>query len=165
MSITVETIHDRLAAAGLRLPDSQTPNGDYIPFVVSGSQILVAGQTCLVNGVLQYEGVVGDTVSLEDAQAAAQICALNALAAAGQACEGDFTRLRVLKLTGYVRCIPEFGDQPRVMDGASKLLILALGDRGRHVRAALGTNALPRRAPVEIETLFELLPQTNEGTK
>ena len=164
MSITVETIDDRLAAAGLRLPDSQTPNGNYIPFVVAGSQILVAGQTCLVNGVLQYEGVVGDTVSLEDAQSAAQICALNALAA-GQACEGDFTRLRVLKLTGYVRCIPEFGDQPRVMDGASELLILALGERGQHVRAALGTNALPRRAPVEIETLFELLPPSNEGTK
>ncbi|MFJ4208067.1 RidA family protein [Paenarthrobacter sp. NPDC089675] len=155
------TIHERLANAGLNIPKSPKPAGTYVPYIKSGSQILVAGQTCLIDGVLQYEGVVGRELSLEDARAAARICALNVLAILSHACSGDFSRLRMLKMTGYVRCSPEFGDQTRVIDGASDLFMLALGGNGRHVRAALGTSALPRRAPVEIETLFELLPESS----
>ncbi|MFI1332880.1 RidA family protein [Streptomyces sp. NPDC020845] len=149
-------IHTRLKERGLRLPEPPKPNGNYIPFARSGRQILVAGQTCLTDGVLQYEGVVGVDLTVPEAQQAAALCALNALAIAGLACDGDFDRLRALKVTGFVRCGTDFADTPLVMDGASDVLVLALSERGRHVRAAVGAAALPRRAPVEIDTLFEV---------
>lgn len=81
----------------------------------------------------------------------------------GQACAGNFDRLRLLNVTGYVRCQPDFGSQADVMNGASNLFLLALGDRGRHVRTAAGTNALPHGAPVEIATHFEILPEDVSG--
>jgi enamine deaminase RidA (YjgF/YER057c/UK114 family) len=153
----LDSVQDRLAQAGLCLPEPPKPAGTYTPFLRLGTQLLVAGQTCLRGGVLQYEGIVGDDLSIPEAQEAAQLCALNALATAGLACDGDFGRVRLVKMTGYVRCAADFAEQPRVLDGASETFVLALGERGKHVRAAIGTHALTRRAPVEIETLFELL--------
>ncbi|MCX5084312.1 RidA family protein [Streptomyces sp. NPDC056121] len=149
-------IHARLKERGFRLPAPPKPNGNYLPFVRSGRQVLVAGQTSTSGGVLQYEGIVGVDLTVPQAQHAAALCALNALAIAGLACDGDFDRLRVLRLTGFVRCGSDFADTPLVMDGASELLVLALGERGRHVRAAVGVAALPRRSPVEIESTFEV---------
>ncbi|MGW1025623.1 RidA family protein [Streptomyces sp. NPDC002577] len=151
-------IHTRLRERGLRIPEPLKPGGNYVPFVRSGRQLLVAGQICRTDEVVQYEGVVGVDLTVAQARQAAALCALNTLAVAGLACDGDFDRLRALKLTGYIRCGTDFADQALVMDGASDLLVLALGERGRHVRAAVGVAALPRRAPVEIETLFEVAP-------
>ena len=146
----------RLQERGWRLPTPPTPNGSYVPSVWSGRQLFVAGQTPMADGTLLFEGVVGVDLSLAQAQQAAEQCALNALAIAAAATDGAFERLRVLKVTGFVRCLADFADTPRVLDGASEVLIHALGDRGRHVRAAVGVSALPRRAPVEVEILFEV---------
>ncbi len=152
-----ETAEDRLRSIGLELPPPPVPNGSYTPFVQVDSQIYIAGQTCLLDGVLQYEGTVGVDLTLEQAKLAAQLCALNALATLKEACGGDLASVRAVKMTGFIRCDASYGDQPKVLDGASDILRLALGDRGAHVRAAIGTNSLPRRAPVEIETVFQVL--------
>lgn len=148
----------RLAERGLQLPVPPTPAGSYVTYTRTGNLIFVAGQTCLVNNETVYAGVVGEDITLEQAQHAAQICALNSLAIAGDAVGGDLSSLRALRLTGYVRATADFDRQTSVIDGASDLLTLALGDRGRHARAAIGVHSLPRRAPVEIETLFEVQP-------
>lgn len=123
----------------------------------SGNQLLVAGQICRVGEEMRFTGVVGDGLTVEDGQAAARLCALNTLAVAGAACGGDFSRLRLLSVSGYIRCVPEFGEQAKVMDGASEVFLQALGDYGKHVRTAVGVYALPRQAPVEISTVFEVV--------
>jgi len=155
---SMESISDRLAAVGLQLPDEPlTPGGSYVPFVWSGNQLLVAGQICRVGEEMQFTGVIGDGLTVEEGQAAARLCALNTLAVAGAACGGDFSRLRLLSVSGFIRCVPESGQQAQVIDGASEVFLQALGDNGRHVRTAVGVNALPRQAPVEISTLFEVV--------
>ena len=154
----MDSIHDRLASVGLQLPDEPlTPGGSYVPFVWSGNQLLIAGQVCRVGEEVQFTGVVGEDVTVEEGQAAARLCALNSLAVAGAACGGDYSRLRLLSLSGYIRCVPDFGQQAKVMDGASEVFIQALGDNGKHVRTAVGVYALPRQAPVEISTIFEVV--------
>lgn len=154
----MDTINDRLASIGLQLPDEPLrPGGSYVPFVWSGNQLLVAGQICRVGEEMQFTGVVGDGLTVEDGQAAARLCALNTLAVAGAACGADFSGLRLLSLSGFIRCVPEFGEQAKVMDGASDVFLQALGDNGKHVRTAVGVYALPRQSPVEISTVFELV--------
>ena len=102
-------------------------------------------------------GAIGHGLTLEEGQAAARLCALNTLAVAGAACGGDFSRLRLLSLSGFIRCVPEFGQQAKVMDGASEVFLQALGDNGKQVRTAVGVYALPGQAPVEIFTIFEMV--------
>lgn len=152
------TISDRLATIGLSLPVPPTPKYSYVPYRISGNQLFVAGQTCIIDEVPVHTGTLGGNLTIEQGQRAAQVCALNALAVVSMACDGDFSRVRALKMTGYVRSTDDFDKQPLVLNGASDLLVLALGEDGKHVRAALGTNALPRHSPVEIEMLFELRP-------
>jgi len=154
----MDSIDDRLASVGLQLPDEPlTPGGSYVPFVRSGNQLLVAGQICRVGEEVQFTGVIGDGLTVEEGQAAARLCALNSLAVAMTACGGDFSRLRLLSLSGFIRCVPQFGQQAKVMDGASDVFLQALGDNGKHVRTAVGVNALPRQAPVENSTVFEVI--------
>jgi enamine deaminase RidA (YjgF/YER057c/UK114 family) len=146
----------RLARAGLQLPRPTTPAASYVSYRVSGNIVYVAGQICVVDGVPACVGVVGRDISPEQAAEAARICALNVLAQVGVACQSQFERVTALKVTGYIRCADDFTQQSVVMDGASDLLVLALGDRGKHARVAIGTNALPRGAAVEVEAIFQL---------
>ena len=104
-----------------------------------------------------YRGVVGKDVTIEDAQAAARLCALNLLAQVDVAVKSEPHRVRCLRLSGFVRCRDDFTQQARVMDGASDLMVLALGSDGRHARTSVGTNALPRGVPVEVDGIFELV--------
>lgn len=147
---------ERLRAAGLELPMPNAPAANYVPFTKMGSLLFVAGQTPVVDGVARYTGIVGEDIDIETAQSAARLCALNLLAQVGAACGGDFAGVRALRIGGFVRCRADFIDQPKVMNGASDLLLLALGDNGRHARTAVGTNALPRGVPVEVEGIFDL---------
>lgn len=157
---TMSGFKERLAAAGLTLPPQPLkPGGSYVPFVWSGRQLLVAGQICRVEEEMQFEGVVGQDLTVEQGQEAARLCALNTLAVVNAACERDISRLRLLSLSGFIRCVPDFGEQAKVMDGASELFLQALGENGKHVRTAVGVYALPRNAPVEISTVFELVPE------
>lgn len=146
-----------LAEMGHALPKAAAPAANYVPFTISGKLILISGQLPMKDGKIAYSGRLGDGVDVDAGQAAAALCALNLLAQAKNACEGDLTRLaRCLKLGGFVACTPEFTEHPQVINGASNLIADAMGDAGRHARFAVGTPSLPFGASVEVEAIFEL---------
>lgn len=150
-------IESRLHDMGLALPDAPAPAANYVPFIISGRLVHVSGQISQgPEGLIT--GRLGETMSIEDGAAAAQRCALALLAQLRAACEGDWSRFsRAIKLTGFVNSTPAFTDQPKVVNGASDLLVAVLGDYGRHARSAVGVAALPLGVAVEIEGLFELV--------
>ena len=125
--------------------------------MISGSTLYVSGQVSIDPSGAFITGKVGSDLSVEDGAKAAERCALALLAQAKAACGGDLGRLkRVLKLTGFVNSTPDFTDQPKVVNGASDLLVAVLGDKGRHARSAVSAGALPLGVVVEIEGIFEL---------
>jgi enamine deaminase RidA (YjgF/YER057c/UK114 family) len=147
----------RLAALGLKLPGAPSPAANYVPWVEAKGLLFIAGQAPVVDGKYQYTGRVGAEVTLAAAQAAARLCALNVLAQVKAAVAGDWSRVRrCVRLCGYVSCAPDFFEQPKVLDGASDLVVAALGDAGRHARSALGVLALRGNVPVVIDAVFEL---------
>lgn len=134
-----------------------SPAANYVPYVKSGKLVFVSGQIPMVDGKIEGIGVVGKDLSTDDARKIAEICAKNLIAQAKAACDGDLDKVaRVVKLGGFVRCTPEFTEQPEVVNGASDLMVAVFGDKGRHSRFAVGTNALPRGVAVEVEAVFEL---------
>jgi enamine deaminase RidA (YjgF/YER057c/UK114 family) len=145
----------RLAAAGLELPQGPTALGDYVPAVRAGSLVFTSGQLPMRAGALLAHGAVGAEVDTEKARACAELCALNALAAASTVCDLDGVA-RVVKVTAFVASAPGFTGQPGVVDGASAVMGAAFGDSGRHARAAVGVASLPLGAPVEVEIVLEL---------
>lgn len=150
-------IEQRLEAAGIALPSVPAVAGNYVPWVRTGSLILISGQVPFEDGKVAVTGKLGYGVSIEDGQRAARICALNLLAQAKDACGGDLDRLkRCVKLGGFVACTPAFTDQPKVINGASDLMVEAMGDAGRHARFAVGAPSLPLGAAVEVEAIFEV---------
>ncbi len=146
----------KLEALGLTLPEPARPAASYIPFVKAGGLLYVSGQISqTAEGMLT--GRLGDGLGVAEGAAAARACALSLLAQVQAAAEGDLDRLvRVVKLTGFVNSAPSFGDQPKVINGASDLLVEILGEAGRHARSAVGVAALPFGVAVEIEGIFEL---------
>jgi enamine deaminase RidA (YjgF/YER057c/UK114 family) len=150
-------IEQRLAQLGIILPSPAAPAGAYVPFVVTGSLLLVAGQLPISGGTVVHHGRVGADLSVEDGVAAARLCGLNLLAQARAACDGDLDRVRrVLRLVGFVHGAPGFADHPKVLNGASELMVDVFGPAGRHVRVAVGASSLPLGAAVEIEGMFEI---------
>jgi enamine deaminase RidA (YjgF/YER057c/UK114 family) len=150
-------VDTRLALLGITLPAAAAPVANYVPFVQSGRLVFVAGQIPLLDGSVRYSGIVGQDVSIEDAAAAARLCGLNLLAQAKVACDGDLDRIaRVVKLTGFVAATPGFTDHPKVVNGASDLMVEVLGNIGRHTRVAVGAPSLPRGVPVEVDAIFEV---------
>jgi len=152
----VPSFEDRLADLGVALRAPPPPAANYAPFVAVGDLVFVSGQIpTTADGMIR--GRLGETLSVEDGARAAKICAINLLAQVKAACDGDLERLqRVVKLTGFVNSTPDFGDQPKVVDGASDFLVAALGDAGRHSRSAVGAGALPFGVAVEIEGIFRI---------
>ncbi|MCB1405041.1 MAG: RidA family protein [Rhodobacteraceae bacterium] len=149
-------LETRLAELGLTLPDAPTPAANYVPWVISGKQVFVSGQISQNQGGL-IRGKLGSDLSTEQGAEAAQTCALSLLAQLRAAVDGDLSRLkRVVKLVGFVNCTPDFTDQPKVINGASDLMVALLGDAGRHARSAVGAPSLPLGVAVEIEAVFEL---------
>ena len=149
-------VESRLAAAGVTLPVPVAPVANYVPFVRSGSLVHISGQVSLdaSGGV---KGVVGADVDLEAAQGAARLCGINLLAQMKAACNGDLDRvIRVVKLGGFVQAGPDFFDIPKVVNGASDLMVLAFGDAGRHARSAVGVYRLPLNFAVEVDAVVEV---------
>lgn len=152
----VSAIEERLKAMGLELPEAAAPAANYVPFIVSGNQVLISGQLPMRDGKVAHTGRLGDGVVLEDGEAAAALCALNLLAQARNACGGDLSNLaRCLKLGGFVASTPDFTDHPKVVNGASNLIADAMGEAGQHARFAVGVASLPFGASVEVEGIFE----------
>jgi enamine deaminase RidA (YjgF/YER057c/UK114 family) len=150
-------VEARLAALGLKLPDAPSPAANYVPYTIAKGLVFIAGQAPVVDGKYQSVGKVGAEVTLEAAQAAARLCALNVLAQAKAAVAGDWSRIRsCVRICGYVSSAPDFFDQPKVLDGASDLIVAAMGDAGKHARSAMGAFALRGNVPVVIDAIFEL---------
>lgn len=153
----MSAIEDKLRGLGLDLPLAAAPAANYVPFVVTGNLVIVSGQLPIQGGGVAVRGRLGDTVSLEQGQAAARLCILNVLAQLKTATDGDLDRVRrCVRLGGFVSCTPEFIDHPKVINGASDLIVEVMGDAGRHARAAVGCPSLPLDAAVEVEGIFEL---------
>jgi enamine deaminase RidA (YjgF/YER057c/UK114 family) len=146
----------RLAELGVTLPVAPAPAANYVPFVIAADLVHVSGQ--ISNGPDGFiKGRLGVDMTIEQGAAAARACAISLLAQVKAACGGDLDRLvRVIKLTGFVTSDPAFGDQPKVINGASDFMVAALGDAGRHARSAVGVAALPFGVAVEIEGVFQI---------
>jgi len=150
-------IDKRLAELGIVLPTPAKPIANYVPWVRTGNLVYISGQGAMKDGKLQYTGRVGDTVSIEDAIASARLTAINIIAHLRDACGGDLDRVkRVVKLLGLVNCTPAFGDHPKVINGASDLMVEVFGDKGRHARSAVGAPSLPFGLSVEVEAIVEI---------
>ena len=149
-------VENRLSELGLVLPDAPKPVAAYIPAKQSGKLVFTAGQLPMVNGELISKGLLGQEVAIEDANKAAQVCTLNALAAI-KGVIGDLDRIKqIVRVVGYVASIPTFTQQPAVVNGASELLLEIFGDAGKHARSAVGMAVLPLNASVEIELTVEV---------
>ena len=151
------SVEDRLRDLGYELPPVPNPAGSYVPAAHTGTLVFTAGQLPFKEGRLPYTGKVGREVSVEEAQEAARLCALNALAAV-RAEAGSLENVsRIVKVTGYVASAAGFNGQPGVMNGASEFIGEVFGERGLHDRSAVGVAELPLDAPVEVEIIVELV--------
>lgn len=154
MTHAVET---RLSALGVVLPSPAAAVANYVPFVRAGNWVIVSGQLPLRDGALLHPGLVGRDLDVETAQEAARACAINLLAQLRAAVEGDWNRVvRCVRLGGFIACTPDFKDHAKIVNGASDLIVGALGDAGRHARTSIGVSALPLGAAVEVEGMFEI---------
>jgi enamine deaminase RidA (YjgF/YER057c/UK114 family) len=149
-------IEARLKELGLTLPVAASPVANYVPGVLAGDLLFISGQLARAADGTLVTGIVGANVSIETAQGAARLCALNILAQT-RAALGSLDRVaQVVKITGFVASTPEFTSHPQVVNGASDLMVEVLGDKGRHARAAVGAPSLPMNSAVEVEAIFRV---------
>jgi enamine deaminase RidA (YjgF/YER057c/UK114 family) len=151
-------IDARLAELGITIPDAPAPAANYVPYVITGNLVIVSGQVPFVDGKLRITGHMGDgTVTEEDAIGEARQCAINLISQVKVATGGDLDRVkRVIKLGGFVASTSDFTGQPKIINGASDMMVDVFGDAGRHARFAVGSSALPLGCVVEIEGMFEI---------
>jgi len=151
------TIEKKLASIGVTLPTPASPIANYVPFVRSGNMLVVSGQICFGgDGKLVAKGQLGGAVSIEDGQKAARACAINLLAHL-KAALGDLDKVsQVVRLGGFINSAAGFVDGPKVMNGASDLMVEVFAEKGRHARTTVGVSALPGDAAVEVDGIFEV---------
>jgi enamine deaminase RidA (YjgF/YER057c/UK114 family) len=149
-------IEARLKALDLALPEAKAALGAYVPYVHLSGQLFVSGQLPLKDGQVAAAGKLGADLDISKGQEAARLCALNILAQA-KAALGDLDRIvQLLRLNGYVNAAEGFADHPKVLNGASDLMVDILGNKGRHTRIAVGCASLPLNAAVEIDAIFAI---------
>ena len=151
------TVEQKLAAEGIVLHQPPSPVANYVGFVRTGNLLFVSGQVCVdPDGKLIAKGKLGGPVTVEQGNAAARGCAINLLAQVKSAL-GDLDKVvRVVRIGGFVNSAPDFVDGPKVLNGASDLMVAAFGEKGRHARTTVGVASLPADASVEVEGLFEV---------
>lgn len=151
------TVEQKLAAQGITLPEPRAAMANYVGFVRTGNLLFVSGQVCAnADGKLIAKGKLGAGVTTEQGYAAAQGCAVNLLAQI-KAALGDLDKVvRVVRLGGFVNSAPDYFDGPKVLNGASDLMVTAFGDKGRHARTTVGVSSLPSDAAVEVDGVFEV---------
>ena len=149
-------IEERLIAIGVVIPEAPKPVAAYVPAKQVGKLVFTAGQLPMVNGELISKGLLGQDVEIEEANIAARICTINALAAI-KGLIGDLDQIQqIVRVVGYVASISTFTQQPAVVNGASELLLEIFGEKGKHARSAVGMAVLPLNASVEIELTVEV---------
>lgn len=150
-------IVQKLKEMNIELPKPAAPLAAYVPVVISNGAAYVSGQLPLRDGKIAYSGTFGKDIDVEEGQKAAQLCAVNILAALSGALGGDLGRVgRLVKISGFCAATPDFKDHPKVINGASEFFKAVMGDNGSHARAALGVSSLPLGAAVEVEAIFEV---------
>ncbi len=148
---------ENIKQLGMEIPDMPSPLANYVAYKVSDSVIYVSGQGPIKNGELVYKGKVGEDITIDDGIKAAELCCINIISALKKSINGDWNRLdNFLKLGGFVNCNNNFYDQPKIINGASDLLVNIFGDQGRHARSAVGSNALPMNISVEIDAIIKI---------
>jgi enamine deaminase RidA (YjgF/YER057c/UK114 family) len=153
----MNSIDKNLLSLGITIPAPAKPVANYVGHVRTGSLVFVSGQVPLLDGKVLHPGIVGQTVTADDAKLAARQACINVIAQLRDACGGDLTRVvRIVKLTGFVASAPDFTGHPGVINGASDLMAEVFGDAGKHARAAVGVAALPLNASVEVEAIVEI---------
>ena len=150
-------IDKRLAELGITLPVPAKPVANYVGWVRTGNLVFTAGQVPLKDGKIEYQGKLGKEYTVEQGAQAARICAINVVAQLKDAVGGDLDRIkRIVKVVGFVNGVPDFADHPKVVNGASDLLVEIFGDKGRHARSAVGSGSLPVNVAVEVEAVAEV---------
>ena len=150
-------IDKRLAELGITLPVPAKPVANYVGWVRTGNLVYTAGQVPLKDGKIDYQGKLGKEYTVEQGAQAARICAINVVAQLKDAVGGDLDRIkRIVKVVGFVNGVPDFADHPKVVNGASDLLVEIFGDKGRHARSAVGSGSLPVNVAVEVEAVAEI---------
>jgi len=148
---------ENIKQLGIEIPDMPTALANYVPFKVSDSIVYVSGQAPVKNGELIYKGKVGKDISIDEGIKAAELCCVNIIAALKKSINGDWNRLETfLKLGGFVNCNNDFYDQPKIINGASDLLVNIFGEQGKHARFAVGSNSLPMNISVEIDAIIKI---------
>jgi enamine deaminase RidA (YjgF/YER057c/UK114 family) len=151
-------VEAKLAELGITLPRPMAPIANYVPYVVTGSLVVVSGQVPAIDGKIAITGKVSWGVSIEQAKEAARLCFINVLVHLKAACGGDLDRVgRVVRLGGFIAAPSEFTQHAQVMNGASDLAVAIFGEAGRHARSTIGVPSLPADAAVEVEGMFELV--------
>lgn len=150
-------IASRLEQMGVSLPAAVAPGANYVPTVRSGNLLFISGQVPVKDGKTEFVGKLGAGISVAQGQQAARLCAINILAQVADALDGDLDRVvRCVRLGGFVNAVPEFTEQPQVINGASDFIVEVFGDAGKHARAAIGVGSLPRGVAVEVDAIFEI---------
>jgi enamine deaminase RidA (YjgF/YER057c/UK114 family) len=151
-------IEARLAKLGLTLPPAPNPVANYVPYIIAGDLLFISGQISKAGDGTIVTGCLGGGLTVEAGAGAARLCALNILAQA-MAALGSLERIaQLVRLTGFVAATPDFADHPKVVNGASDLMVEVLGDKGRHTRAAVGVASLPLGAAVEVDAMLRIEP-------
>ena len=153
----MHSFEENIKNLGLNIPELPKALANYVPYKIVGKTMYISGQAPVKNGELIYKGKVGSDISVEDGIEAARLCVINIIAAVKTGLEGDWSKLdSFVKLTGFVNCQDDFTDQPKIINGASDMLVDIFGDQGRHARVAVGSNALPLGIAVEIDAIVQL---------
>lgn len=150
-------IEDKLKQLNIKLDEASKPAGSYVPYVISNNLVFISGQLPFIDGTITIKGKVDKDVSIDDGIKMAEVCAKALLSQLKAACNGDLDKvIRVVKLGGFVASSPDFTDHPKIINGASDLIVKIFEEKGKHSRFAVGVASLPLNAPVEIEGIFEI---------
>lgn len=153
----MSAVAKKLSDLNLEIPEAAKPAANYVPYVISGNQVIISGQIPFVNGSVEGQvGKLGDNFSIDQGKAVAKVCAVNIISQLRDACNGNLDKAKCVRLGVFVNSTPDFTEHPAVANGASDLIAEVFGERGKHARAAVGVAALPFGVAVEVEATFEL---------
>jgi enamine deaminase RidA (YjgF/YER057c/UK114 family) len=150
-------IEDKIKELNIKLPEAKAPAGNYVATKIIGKLLYISGQISIDEKGELIKGKVGKNLKTEDGYEAAKRCGLSIISQVKKACDNDLSKIKsCVKLTGFVNSTEDFTEQPKVINGASDLIVLVFGDAGMHTRAAVSTNSLPLGVLVEVDAIFEL---------
>jgi enamine deaminase RidA (YjgF/YER057c/UK114 family) len=149
---------EKIKELKLELPEARDPVGSYVATKIVGKMLFISGQISIDHNGELIKGKIGRELKTEEGYEAAKRCGLNIISQVKKACNDDLSKIKsCVKLTGYVNSTEDFTEQPKVINGASDLIVLVFGDAGMHTRAAVSTNSLPLGVSVEVDAIFELI--------